>query len=179
MSVIELSFAKSYLRIAGAQQDALIQSLLDGAEDWVERRCGIKLATETVTEDLDGGEIYLFPSHRPVTAVTSVTDLHGNEEQDAVRIADRIARENEYGTPSGSVWDDGERRYRVVYTAGFGEIPYGLRMAILMLVSRAYENRGGAAADGQAGLSVQWAPLNSSDIEQLLRPYKRARVART
>jgi len=50
MSTISLSEAKEFLKIDYTSQDTVLQLLIDGAEEWVERFCGIALTQGTHTD---------------------------------------------------------------------------------------------------------------------------------
>ena len=72
MSIVTVAEVKALGRISGSNQDALMQDLIDAAESFVEAYCEIKLTSEEVSENLDGGGYYLYQSRKPLTAVSSV-----------------------------------------------------------------------------------------------------------
>jgi len=85
-------------------------------------------------------------------------------------------------------WMEGQGRWLVTYQGGFYvpalttagpddggphyPVPGGLTRAILHLLRRDYDNRGGVKAEAAAGWKVNWADLASSDIFDMLAPYR-------
>lgn len=176
MSVVTLALAKSALMVSHTAQDAYIQAMLNGVEDWVAKHLGVSLTSGTCQDDLDGGDIYLFPKTRPITAVASVTDLWGNETYPFTVESQTRIRWNllpVYGVRE-TPWPHGVARFRVAYTAGYTAMPAGVQLAILQLCARAYEARAGQSGNGAAGASISFARLLDSDIAALLKPYRRA-----
>lgn len=91
-----------------------------------------------------------------------------------------------------SRWMEGRGRWLVTYAGGW-EVPYNestttagnddgyphyqpdpaVQEAVLQLVRRMYDNRGGVSSESASGWSVNWEPLEESDIMRLLAPYCR------
>jgi uncharacterized phiE125 gp8 family phage protein len=178
-TVISLPEAKAWLQIAHQAQDLVIQNLIAAAEDYVARECGVILGAETVTEDLDGGDYLLRLAKHPVASVTSVTDsVAGGTWPNKLMMDGTLRRADDDGNLLTALWPAGFQRFRVVYSAGYARaIPAGLRQAILMLLSRAYQARSGETGGSGAGVGVQWGRLADSDIRALLTPYRRRAVA--
>lgn len=176
MSTVTLALAKQALMISHTAQDTFIQALLDGAEDWIARHLGVALSSAARQEDIDGGDLYLWPKFRPVTAVTSVTDLETGTVYPALLDGETRIRWNLLPRREEPRWPEGVQRFRVVYTAGYTALPAGVQVAILQLVARAYRLRAGQASESVDGASASFAKLIDSDIAALLKPYRRVRT---
>ncbi|MCX7805039.1 MAG: phage gp6-like head-tail connector protein [Planctomycetota bacterium] len=180
MAAVTLEEAKAHIGIAHSAQDAVVETMIAGAEDWIARECGICLAETTCEEDLDGGGLFLRPSCVPVTALESVADNLGQYETVYAAIVRGVLLQwaDADGRPLARPWPDGIGRWRVAYTAGYASPPAGLRSAILALVYRAYNARGGETGSSAQGANVSWGRLADSDIREMLRPYRRTPSAR-
>jgi len=179
MSIVTLALAKEFLEISHSAQDNVVQALIDGAEEFLARHLGVVFTSAARVEDLDGGELYLYPTLRPVTALTSVVDLWSeNAAYSAKVIGDtRLERATAAGRPLGN-WPEGSKRFRATYTGGFAAMPAMVKQAVLMMVKRAYDARGGEGSIGAAGVSVSWPAFMQSDIAAMVREYSRVRMAR-
>jgi len=73
----------------------------------------------------------------------------------------------------GGYWDEGEDRYDVVYIGGWSSttIPDAVKLALLQLPIRAYNNMDGKRSDSAEGQSVTWERLENSDIMEWIQPY--------
>jgi len=172
MSALTLTQAKSYLRVGHSNDDVLIQLIVDGVEEWTERTFGLGLSETTQTDYLDGGMRALWPQRYPVISITSVYDAVTENTSDAddynLRNSLQIIQDGE------GRWEDGRGRWRVIYTGGYGTtqaVPAGLKLELLGLVARAYENRVGAQSESAAGWSTNFASLLDSDTMIRLRAY--------
>ena len=170
MSVLDLATTKAYLRIDYSDQDAVIQQLIDGAEQWAEEICGVRLAQAARTDDVDGGGFGLWPPAAPVSAVTSVTDIVIDSATPLDAASYRLAA-NRIIRVNGWRWAAGPGRFRVDYTGGYAIVPEGLKLSLLKLVARAFANRDGRQAQAVAGFSEKWQSLAGSDVMATLRPY--------
>jgi uncharacterized phiE125 gp8 family phage protein len=177
MSTITLAQAKEHLEVGHTGQDTVVQMLIDGAEDWVERHCGVLLTSQSVTDDLDGGTAILWPRHKPVTAVSSITDLKATADTITYLLVgdSQIWRADDDGNRLDSKWGAGHSRWRAAYTAGFSTVPAGLKGALLQLIYRAYHRRGGVRSQTGGGQAVGWAELVGSEVLEQLRPFIRKR----
>ncbi len=52
------------------------------------------------------------------------------------------------------------------------EIPYPIQAAIMQMVRRIYDNRGGVQIESTAGWNIVWTTLMASDIARMLDPYR-------
>ncbi len=168
MSLIALATAKQFLQIAHNAEDAALQILLEGAEAFAARRCGLRLAADLdaiLTETVDGeGGVNLWLTQRPILEVLEVADLQDDAEP--------VEAEAYFFTPSrlrarpGFGWGEGAGRYRVSYRAGYdlASLPADLKACILQLTYRAYVNRGARERDGEGA----WTALAAGDLERTL-----------
>jgi hypothetical protein len=175
MSAVLLATAKQFLQISHSSQDTVVQLLIDGAEAWMAQWLGVAFASASHTEDLDGGELWLWPNYRPVTAVDSVKDNRGNDaELDAILIGQgRIGRADADGNAlDAAIWPDGVKRWHAKYTAGWATLPTPVQLAVLQLVYRSYYRRGGQAGDGAAGASFNWGTMADAEVLRPLYQYR-------
>ena len=167
MSVVTVAEAKTLGRITTSSHDTLLQDLIDMAESFVEEFCDIGLTSTEQTEKLDGGGYYLYPSRKPITAVSSITqdsDTISSDDYDFESFG--IYQASEYP------WASGKKEFTVVYTGGHSEVPAGLKLAIRQMVLRAYMNFNAKGSISEAGESVEWQSLwNGNDITALLEQY--------
>lgn len=203
MSMLDLATAKSYLRIGSSTaMDSLVQAIIDGAEDWVSEFCGVQFGEVLRTDELDGGSKNLYTRRTPIRHVTSVTDVETSQayaEDTDYRVQnDRLTliQGEAYGawagraTDQGARWLEGQGRWQVNYLCGYlvatatttagpadgyahYTVPGGLKMAVLEMVRRLYDNRGGVSSESASGWAVNWLTLHESDIVDLLTPYAR------
>ncbi len=193
MSQVSLALAKEFCEINHDQQDNVVQALIDGAEDFLAKHLCVDFTSDDFAEDLPlaGGDIdqglpcrlpyptlpFLLPSHRPVTELDAVVDHFDNDLVIPVRLIgdSRIIRTDDAGRPCG-VFVDQTGRYGVTYTAGFAAFPSAIQFAVLHLVSRAYQARGGQISASAEGAAIAWEKLLGSDIMALVKDYSRRRV---
>jgi len=179
MSAVELTLVKSYLQIAHTAQDEALQALIDAAEEWLAKWLGTPLEATEYTEDLDGGEYTLRTRWQPIIDVAEILDrLDEDAEMDfTLGAGGAIQRADTAGSLLNSRWPEGAGRYRVSYTAGYEDLPAGVQLGVLMLVSRAYHQRTGETGGSAAGVAVNWSALMASDIVATLKAYRRTPVA--
>jgi hypothetical protein len=165
MSLVTVAEVKAIGRIDYSTHDTEIQLVLDGAESFVEEYCGIRLEAETVTDERqDGGNRQLWPERRPVTAVASIKDAWAGDE--VVDTAQYFFTETRIMQDIEDIWDPGELRWKITYTAGYtsSTIPPGLKNAIIGLTLRAYNNAENKASQSAAGYGTSWMALATGDI---------------
>lgn len=170
MSTLAIATVKEFLEIGHTEQDTVVQAIIDGVEEYVEREAGIGLVASALIEDLKGGLFSLRPKIAPLNSVTSVERLASDDTLETVdatlyRIeGERVVR-----------WDrvrwDRDTVFRLTYNGGHSTVPAGLKLALLQLVRRAYDNRGGKSQQAAQGFGVTWAVLKDSDVWKALRPY--------
>ena len=149
---VNLAYAKTFLRVDGDAEDALITDLITSARFSVEALCGQAMITRRVlqTSDWKAGQPV------PLTAMPA-RDIH------AVRVVSRSGEIaalspdhyslNARCTPpqilftgvSGSDID----LIEIEYAAGFGDapqdVPVPLRQAVLLILAQSYQHRGDEA----------------------------------
>lgn len=174
MPSVTVNEVKEFLPVDYDVQDGTIAILIAGVDDFLERILGRKLSEAAAhTDDVDGGGFALWPQSRPVVSVTSVTNLSTELEEDStfyVLSEDMIYRidGNEWSSEYPGCW-------RVVYEGGEAA-PAGLKMVVLELISRLYDNHGGKISQAAAGYGITWDKLMDGDIWVLLGPYGRGAV---
>lgn len=170
MSQISLVEAKNFLRVGHTAQDTSIQNIIDGAEAWVEETLGRRFTVTTRVEYLTGGGFALRPRQRPVVSVTEVYD---DESSVAVNSDDYdLVRDGIYRDDMERWNEVPENAWRVTYVAG-EVLPPGLKLGILMLIDRAYQNRSGLERQGAAGYGMNFQSIAQGDIMDMLRPWMR------
>ena len=185
---VALADAKTWLRLAHAEEDALITDLVRSAAARIEAETGLALISRRYREVLDA-----WPARR-VSAYGQAVRL-ARAPLISVEAVRTFARDGE-----AELWDPAEYRVetgepgRIVavypfsppepgraaggieieFTAGFGagpeDVPAALRDAVLRLVAQAYATADPAerARRGEGGLT--------QDVAALLRPWRRVRL---
>jgi uncharacterized phiE125 gp8 family phage protein len=179
--------AKAYLRIAGSDEDALIDRLLAAAGGLCEQFTGQMLLTRGVIETLAAAPGWRRLARAPVAAITAVEALPANggaaallaeapvaaiplvEALVAAAGAAALAPET-YGIDidsAGTGWvrivAPGAMRVRVTYSAGLAysweTAPEGLRFGVVRLAAHLYAHRDGAGGGGPpAAVTALWRP---------------------
>lgn len=152
---VTLAQVKANCRIDGADEDALIGTLISAAREMAEQITGRSLATQTWERVLDAfpcGEIELY--NPPVAAIVSVKyiDLDGVEQTlDSSLYALDSDSSPAWLLPAwGTDWPtarDSANALRVRYTAGYAEgaCPQAIQHWLLAMVAHAYRNREAAS----------------------------------
>ena len=161
MAIVTIDDVKAVGQIDYDDHDTQLQSLLEGAQDFVEQYCCIRLSSEEhVDERMDGGHRQLWPENLPVTAVSSVKDSWTDDEE--VDADDYFFTDTRIMAVEEGVWPEGELRWKVTYTAGYTDTtaPKGLRSVLIGLTLLAYDNPTGRASKGGTGNEgVDWRAL--------------------
>jgi hypothetical protein len=217
-NLVHLQLAKKYLRLgdhSDQYMDELVETLICGAEEWVEKYCSLGFGERIVTDELDGGTKALRPRRRPFRYLINLIN-RDNPEQPEILGTDYYIVNGDiqrwslnygvwYGGTPGGVWGawtgrlkdqverwmEGRGRYLLTYSGGYytdecgstttsapdgyphWRAPAALKWAVLSLVRRAYDNRGGVASESALGWTVSWKDLQTSDIMETLSPYMR------
>jgi len=172
MEAISLEQAQNFIQIGGDLADGTIESIVNGAESFVRKQTGIYYTETDVTEKLPGGGKNLWPSHGPIISVSSIyTTEAGSTVSDGLyEIVNNRRINYDYGR-----WQEGQRYWTVEYTAGYGNtiaIPDDLKLIILQLTARWFENRRGAESEDSAGHSITFRSLADTDMMQRLELYQ-------
>jgi len=153
--------------------DTALQVMLDGAEEFVERFCGLRFnaaaANAVVSEALDGGMLNLWPKYHPINSITSITNIDSGVAYTSYSFAGTRIYRND-----GGMWSIGTNLWRVVYNAGYlsATLPGGLQVCIMQLFGRNYHNTDGAAGETGGGHTYRWEALLDSDIGRRLRTHR-------
>ncbi len=171
--VLVLTTVKQMLEISHTAQDTILQIMMDRAESAVEDFIGYKLTSATHTEDVDGGDYGLYPTNRPVTSITSVTD---NQTGEVIAEGDRVLVDDGIFKDSDLRWTEGPAgRWRVVYVGGWSTVPKRIAGVLYDVVYRFYHNRGGKVGQSSGGYNVNWN-TSDSDLAQSLRRFRHGKA---
>ncbi len=149
---ITLAEVKAHLRIDDTESDALLEVYIKAARTKIEAILGRSLLTQTRAAYFDGFRDTLELDYPPLQSVTSITFLN---EQGVTETLDpsvyRVVTENTVGRVElafGASWPATypvTNAVVVTYVAGYGsgpaDVPEHLRLAMLHMVARWYENR--------------------------------------
>jgi uncharacterized phiE125 gp8 family phage protein len=149
---VSLATAKAFLRVDGADEDALIHALIKAAREKGEELSRRAFITQTWEMIIDGwSRDYQLKLYRPpLQSVTSVKyiDADGAEHTWSDYVVDTRSEPGVvlfYSYPSDSLVKSGAITIRFV--AGYGDaetnVPERIKQAILSLVAYWYENREG------------------------------------
>ena len=176
---VSLSEAKAYLRVDGAEEDALIGALITSARMMVESSCGKALLTQSWMWRADA---WPRPTFRlplgPLQSVEEVAllDADGGRHVIAAEnyqvlkgLPGRLLKRRGFVLPARPRAEDA---FEISFTAGYGPagsgVPALLQRAVLMLTAHWYENREPVAFGGAAPL-----PLS---LEAMLASFKEMRL---
>jgi hypothetical protein len=165
--IIDVPTAKTFCQIGHAEEDPIIEILIESAEEWVQRYTGTRFYTGSddtpPAEYCNGGAESLWPIFHPINDVTQIQDRENSENYDLT--ATRFDTWSIW-LADGGEWGAGRQRWQVTYKAGYtiDTIPAGLKLEILNMIKRAYDNRGGLKADSISGLRTDWEALLDSDM---------------
>lgn len=172
MSVTTLAEAKAYLRISWDTEDVVIQACLDGAEEYIEQYCSIQLSQTAQTNEVITADCkyYFTPSVLPIISIQHLYDVDDLTEdlKDEVfhnSIIVKYIQDNTF-------FRTNNQQYEFSYVGGYSSIPAGLKIGILQLTARMYENRSSKDSEKSDGYSVSYSALMNSDIINILSPYK-------
>lgn len=170
---VDLAYAKSFLRVDGAAEDAVISDMITAARLRVERMIRAALITRRQlyrTDTLSDSGVYL--NHGPITAVhdVRVIDVDGVEVDlwPADYRVDLRAVPARMCLRSPRRWQQfgaGAKYVEAEIDAGYGaapaDIPMPLRQAVLLLLAQSYEFR-----------SRDASPPVPMMVDALLMPYR-------
>jgi uncharacterized phiE125 gp8 family phage protein len=161
---ISLTEAKEYARIDSTFEDTLISSLIKVARLNCEAFMGKAIIRKTVTV-----ESFTFPyqwqlPYGPLisaTDVTKVVNIDQNNVETALQYQLNVGLFPKIAITSGPQ----SFKFKMVYTAGFKNVPEDIKLAVKMMVNTMYERR----EDVIIGTIVAEMPLG---VKALLMPYK-------
>lgn len=175
---VTLAEAKAHLRVAHADEDSLISTLIASARRHVEARTGLLLIQQNWTcyaDDWPEDGVMALPL-APLIAVDEVA-VFGDDDVKAVidpahYYVDLASRPPRLLQRGSRVWARPGRignGIAISVTAGFGPssdaVPAPLREAILQLIAHWFEHRG----DGKP-------PLPPLTVDTLIQPYREVRL---
>ena len=173
MSIITLAEAKEACNVSHTAQDTFLQTVIDGVEDWAQAYLGRDFSSALHVEFVEGGGFALRPDHRPVTSVSEVYDTEAGAIE---ATADWDLKDDGIYRDAMDRWEsDPHNRWRVTYYGGNSLIT-AIKMAMLMLIARAWANREGLERQGAAGYGSSFAALADTDIVAILQPFRRGKV---
>jgi uncharacterized phiE125 gp8 family phage protein len=154
--------AKTYLRIMGADEDALVARLVRIAAELCEQFTGQLLLVREVVERANGrGSGWRRLGRAPVRSITGVEAI-GQDGEPATLAADAYAIDID-GNGDGWVRADGGGVLRVQYQAGLAadwdSVPEPLRHGAIRMAAHLYAHRDAARAEGPpAAVTALWRP---------------------
>jgi uncharacterized phiE125 gp8 family phage protein len=167
---VPLEQAKSYLRIAGSEEDALLAGLLRSATELCEAFTGLALIEREVAETLPARREWMRLAHAPVKAILGVAGLGPAGEPSALASGDYAIDIDAAGDGWVRILRAGDAsRVLVAYRAGqaadWNGIAEPLRQGIVRMAAHFYAHR-----DREDGIGPPAA------VTALWLPYRRLRL---
>jgi uncharacterized phiE125 gp8 family phage protein len=170
-SVVPVEELKSWLRIVGSDEDALLAALIRSASDLCEQFTRLALIERDALQTLPARPAWARLEQGPVRAILGVSALSGAGEPTPLAAGDHAVDID----AAGEGWvrvlrSGGARRVLVAYRAGLGAdwnaVPEPLRHGILRLAAHLYAHRdrddGGAPPAAVAALWLPYRKLRLS-----------------
>lgn len=172
---------------AGTTYDTLIEDFINSCTDWIEAECGRRfknlgfvISNEAHSGGDGGGNI--FTKNYPIVSVTSFQVNGGTQANPAWESLneDDFSIDSDSGIiyVSGGL-SKGNLNYRITYEAGYGTVPYDLKLACIKMVSKEFDKRRsqGVLNESSGGASTQWHEAwqgdNTQDFYLIIRKYRR------
>lgn len=137
---------KAYAGLSSTTQDSIIDALIPKVTALVKSICRRTFVdyVEDVKEDVFDGGDYFIPSEYPVLSISSlsVSYDYGQTYTDLTEYTDFVLKKSEgiIVPISSTTFDNYVNGYKLVYTAGYEELPEDLKLAILDLISYYIKN---------------------------------------
>jgi uncharacterized phiE125 gp8 family phage protein len=175
---LTLAEVKAHLRLDGAEEDALLQSLVNTAREFLERETGLCLIAQTWRLYLDrwpqGGVIRILKS--PVQEIKTVTvyGLEGEPVQVSLEdhLLDGAGRPARLWLRHTPVTGRTVNGIEIDFSAGYGEagtdLPDTLKRAMLIHIGQMFAFRGAISPDQQP-------PGIPDGYERLISPFRMRR----
>lgn len=151
---------KAWTEIDFTDDDTIITLLIAGARAFVEKYCGVRMASQTVSVKCDSfDDMARFPEG-PVTSITSITyvDAAGASQTLSTDIYELRADGIEAAIvlKYGQVWPAIQvgSRITVVAVVGHATVPANVKLAILLYIAGGY-------ADREPEKSDEWTDFDS------------------
>lgn len=178
-AIVTLLEAKAYIGIepSDTSEDGFLENAINFVSQFIEEYCGRPIKAKEITEFLDGGQKAVVLKAYPIVSV-------GGVWEDAERVFGGDTAVEFFYDPAGIVYRedghfiDGRGVVKVIYTAGFEEVPSSIGQACLMMIRTVYERwkKGTEAmstiAIGEGNIVYQaneWVPLPAREILNLYR----------
>jgi len=177
---VTIDTVKAHLRLEIPDDDALVAGYLLAARNWVEGQTHRALPVQTWDYTIDYGWPFRFGRHRidlplnPVKSVTSITYVSDSGAEQTTTAYQAVCRTNgSYIVPTyGNTFPTVRRQPEAItvrFVAGYDEVPWELKQAIMLLVGHMYEHREPIVT----GTIVAELPFA---VEALISPYRCATV---
>jgi uncharacterized phiE125 gp8 family phage protein len=155
--------AKAYLRIVGADEDALAARLMRAAAEYCERFTGQALVAREFTEVVAASGVWTRLGATPVRAILGVEALPDAGEPLPIGAGGYAVDIDAGGDGWVRVTDaGGAKRTRIRFEAGlaadWSDIPEALRQGAIRLAAHLYVERGGEAGP-PAAVTALWRPF--------------------
>ena len=177
-----LANVKEFLSITNASSDALIRSLITRISVQIENFVERPILVDDYTEITDGRENnrgHLMVEQFPINSIDTLHD-DDNRVYDAsslIPAADYVF-EASYGVvklTDGAVFDVGIHNVKIVYNAGFADIPGDIEQVAIDLVDRKLHNAGRQNLKSEK--LGRWAAAYGAelpeDVKEVLARYKK------
>jgi uncharacterized phiE125 gp8 family phage protein len=141
---VSLSTAKAHLRVTDDSEDALIESLIVAAREWVENYTGHILVRRMVSQAFNGFDSYFELYHRPVVDVDPIAYTDGDgAPQTLADFAQTTGRYPFRVYPDEQPSTEDNSSVILTYEAGYaeGEEPQALIQAMLLLIGHWWTTR--------------------------------------
>ncbi len=194
LQVVDLHSVKTQLNMLfDSSADAELEGYIAAATELIRDIVG-PIGVETHTQYFSGGVSTIVPDWLPLVSVTSAVEYYGLSafpitEQPLGGQMNAFAFTADYSTGEltrrtfggeAALWADGAKNVKLVYTAGYATIPYGVRLAALRLIQHWYAQfkqlhgqrpgtRGGS--DGETATPMGFAVPDA--VVELLAPWRR------
>lgn len=166
-----LAAVKSYLKLQGTTDDALLEDLINASSSAIENFCKRKFKEQAyVEEEFDGtGKNFVLLDQFPVKSIESISI--DNSLVDPAEY--KVKKKNGVLLRTSGVWPKGEINITVSYTAGFAEIPYDLELACKHLVMSYFKSDiASFSTTFQDGMVFRPEAL-PAQVKALVAPYKK------
>lgn len=146
VALISLTEAKSYLKITGSGEDAILTDFVDSISKAVATYCRRKLVKATFTEYYNGGGIgRINLKNYPIVSITTIHD-DSNRTYDATTLVDSDdyyfdADKGFVELYDGGIFTDSVQNVKIVYLAGYvagTDMPYDIELACKIWLSKVY-----------------------------------------
>jgi uncharacterized phiE125 gp8 family phage protein len=187
-AIVSLAEAKAFLKITGAGDDSIIESMINRASIWANDYTGRLLLSRTNTEYYDGdGTGTLILRQYPVTSITNIyDDVDRAFGSNTIIPAADIVLNQENGIVrlfNGSVaFTPGMLNVKAVYVAGYATPPESLKEAVLVCVGNFYrrqyaDQKFGIVSESTGDRTTSYANEDfPARAKSLLNPYRSERV---